>query len=67
MKELFTHEYLQQEREAGRLLEIYDRIPDDFFVHQKSSIELIVRKLKGFARVYQNISLNGADSEIIIN
>ncbi|MCU4164915.1 hypothetical protein [Carboxylicivirga caseinilyticus] len=67
MKELFTHEYLQQEREAGRLLDIYDRIPDDFFVHQKSSIELIVRKLKGFARVYQNISLNGADSEIIIN
>ncbi len=67
MKKMFTQDYSRLEKEADRFLEIYERIPDDYFANQKSSVELIVRKLKGFARVYQNYSLNGTDAEIIIN
>jgi len=67
MKKMFTQDYSRLEKEADRFLEIYERIPDDYFTNQKSSVELIVRKLKGFARVYQNYSLNGTDAEIIIN
>lgn len=67
MKKLFTQDYSTLEKEAGRLLEIYERMPDQYFANQKSSVELIVRKLKGFARVYNNYSLNGTDAEIIIN
>nr|WP_319398467.1 hypothetical protein [uncultured Carboxylicivirga sp.] len=67
MKRLFTQDYSQLEKDADRLLEIFDRLPDDHFNDRRSSVELIVRKLKGFARVYQNMSLRNGDAEIIIN
>lgn len=67
MKDTFTQDFLSLERESRYLLELFEKLPDDSFSSPKNSLGLVVKKLKAFARVYQNFSFDGQDSGFVIN
>ncbi len=67
MQNIFTQDISTLEREAGFLLDLFEKVPDNYFTDSKSSIDLTVRKLKSFARVYQNLPIEGADAGFVIN
>lgn len=67
MESMFTQDYLSLENEASRLLDLFEKLPDDYFANRKSTVEQVVRKLKAYARVYNSFSFNGNDAEFIIN